>query len=780
MLHLPRGRAVVLTAAVCALAACAQRAETVVGTLGPQVSVTVAPLTLPGVADVAYDLRVTTAGGATVWQRAGVRASAFGDGTGLTYVGPCDASPAAQPNTVSLTVAALYDAQGLLDDWANPTASAPLTRSLSCAENADVAVTFDVTIMRRARQGFFDIGVEFDDIFCSAKFDCDGAGHPVSLVHGPDGQRMPSAILAFACTGGPGADTWLYLDDLTLSCGGVDTVIPVDGGPGNLYGQAEPAPAPLAQAMIFRGLEHLAQQGTDLGKRYVSVALAVDFTRTTGSCTLVTRGTASDGPLADGTTPAGSYPLIRWEVPLVAASGDAYACGPRPLDDPSGTAGDQVVSTYVTGPPGYGFDVGFHADGGALVPTRVGAECAPGDEPPEGLCLGVCALTPSTCVDGRWRCDGPGYEPVEETCDGFDNDCDGEVDEGDVCVTSCEEDGTCSTCTPNLTVARQHLTAMADVDFDYDCNTYLTTLISGPDYTKVISPAGVVRTYYGNANQNMTFALVDPDPNNRRTVVTYSCCAACGCEAKNGLTLMYTCDTASDPSCGCAGQTHCPGFLDTAFITTGQLGVPGVAGLETPTGLAAGPGNRYYVGNFRSDMCTNAAGCQRCDDSNPGHWCTPSGPNCCASTTLGRLVEFTLPAPGVAPRWRLAYDFGSESIVGLASARDGSVLVGTRVHSDGSGHLYRYDPVARSVTLLQSYPSYVFSITQDRRNGDLYVELGAGNPKLLRLTEAGLAAALPTGIPAAPSGRGVLQYGPDARLYRLNFVGGPLDAYDLP
>ena len=73
-------------------------------------------------------------------------------------------------------------------------------------------------------------------------------------------------------------------------------------------------------------------------------------------------------------------------------------------------------------------------------------------------------------------------------------------------------------------------------------------------------------------------------------------------------------------------------------------------------------------------MCTGSASCVACDLANPDHWCTPGANNCCAGHTLGRLVEFTLPEPGVAPRWRLAYDFAPEQIIGLASARDGAPL----------------------------------------------------------------------------------------------------------
>ncbi|MCB9537403.1 MAG: hypothetical protein H6704_14210 [Myxococcales bacterium] len=57
-------------------------------------------------------------------------------------------------------------------------------------------------------------------------------------------------------------------------------------------------------------------------------------------------------------------------------------------------------------------------------------ECATGDP-------GICARGTRACVDGNIVC-LPSREPVEEICDGFDNDCDGTVDED--LVNAC---GTC-------------------------------------------------------------------------------------------------------------------------------------------------------------------------------------------------------------------------------------------------------------------------------------------------------------------------------------------------
>ncbi len=73
-------------------------------------------------------------------------------------------------------------------------------------------------------------------------------------------------------------------------------------------------------------------------------------------------------------------------------------------------------------------------------------EC-PG-EPPACPDLGVCAAgVVAGCYDGEWHCplwDLEGWEPLEVTCDGKDNDCDGTTD-GDLTppAGTCETEGVC-------------------------------------------------------------------------------------------------------------------------------------------------------------------------------------------------------------------------------------------------------------------------------------------------------------------------------------------------
>ncbi len=254
-------------------------------------------LTLTGVGDVAYTVEVRTAGNALVWREDELLASRYGNGRDLTYIGTCDASLGANPHRVTLVIEDLFD-----DDdgdplpagsWQNPT---PVVALAHCRENADTLVTFDLTIMRDAGQGFFDVAVTFDEVFCSAKLDC----KETPLLFDPvSGERVPTTVLGFACTGGPVGsagttpDTHLWLDEVVLTCGGVAVPLEIGGAPGNQYSADDPAPDPLVQVATYYGGEQLSANGQSFGKLYFDVALGIDFGAVTADCTLDATGSAS-------------------------------------------------------------------------------------------------------------------------------------------------------------------------------------------------------------------------------------------------------------------------------------------------------------------------------------------------------------------------------------------------------------------------------------------------------------------------------------------------------
>jgi len=371
---------------------------------GGRVAVAVAPLDLPGVTDVRYTLTVV-AGGQTVWTRT-LDSSAYGDGSGsLSYVGTCDAD--AGDNVVQLVLDGILVGSTWLDettDFSNPApAGSPVTRTVACDPNRDTPVDFQLTVARAARQGFFDVAVSFRDVFCSAKLDCEkdvGAGaEPLTLLSNPlTGAREQTAVLALACTAGPdAAATYLYMDDLVVSCADATTyTVGPDGGPGNLN---PPFPGPtnatdlLFQAAVYRGVEPLA----GAHKAYWNVALGLNQAAygAHGTCTLTTRATASEEVLADGLTPAGvTWPYLSWSVPLV--SGGAVACSHHGLGDDNGVA---VAYTALDGET---FTVGFAPTLGTT--TRVNAS-APlfGDGRDGDLVVTAGSFDPTAEIGGTTR-----------------------------------------------------------------------------------------------------------------------------------------------------------------------------------------------------------------------------------------------------------------------------------------------------------------------------------------------------------------------------------------
>ncbi|TNF38267.1 MAG: formylglycine-generating enzyme family protein [Deltaproteobacteria bacterium] len=368
---------------------------------GPEgrLNVAVAPLALPDVVDACYELTVLNEADATVWTRSPLCATTHGDGTSaLSYVGTCDATDdngdGTAEATVVLTVLDLYGPDGAdadpdpdpLGDWRNP-CGAPYAPdgcrlTVPCRADADVPVDFDLTVARDARQGFFDVAVQFADLFCSAKVDCvqPTSGDPLELVHDPaTGERVQTVVFALACSdgspdGSEATSTHLYLDDLVLDCGG--TLYPVDpsGGPGNLYPNGVGAPAPLVQAMAFHGREQLESGGQSADARYWNVALGLDpafFTAGAPTCTLTTTAAASEGPLVGGVTPVGSaYPYLSVAVPLNTEA--AITCTRHPID---GAAPSDGVTTAYTGLAADGSDaVAFTYVG---TPTADGLDTAP-------------------------------------------------------------------------------------------------------------------------------------------------------------------------------------------------------------------------------------------------------------------------------------------------------------------------------------------------------------------------------------------------------------------
>jgi len=411
---------------------------------GGHLRIDVAPLSLPGVTNASYRLTVENSAGDVVWTR-DVTSSGYGSGDGdLSYIGPCDADAA--PARVELELLSLSAGAATLTagvDYINPAPEgSPVAQTdVACLPNADVPVTFDLTVMRRAQQGFFDVAVTFDEIFCSAKLDCENDGADLELLHNPvSGARDTSIVLAFACTTGESSDTTLLMDDVVISCTSGTSPDPIDvaAGPGNLnppYPGPEPDAARLLyQAAVFRGSESLGAYN----KAYWNVTMGLnrDAFANLGTCTLSTRATAVDGPPATpGATPAGTtWPLVTWTAPIVA-SGD-LACSHYGLDDDDG-----VVGTGYTPTTGATFGNAFRRSTGDVTSITPGS-CGTDLECPSGTFCDVADLDgdsdTSECLPQRAAglpCTSGRDQECQSglVCDGgfcCDGDCSGSVGDG--------------------------------------------------------------------------------------------------------------------------------------------------------------------------------------------------------------------------------------------------------------------------------------------------------------------------------------------------------------
>ena len=474
-----------------------------------RLAVDVAALNLEGVGEVVWDLEVVNGAAPTpqvVWQRR-VTSSGYGDGAGsASYVGTCDAGVGVAANTVRVWVVGVYedavpaaqagafnsgDATGVGEvagsalPFQNPTTpGSPLTRTVPCVEGQDAAVQFDVALMRPAQQGFFDIAVSFNDVFCSAKFDCcqDATGNgcatdgseDIRLLFDASGARARTFVLGLACTAGTasGTQTELYLSAIALDCSSphsgtdfaAEIAINPAAGPGNLCeaGNLTACPAitlggALAQSRLyqlatFRGVELLESGGQSAHKTYWNLAFGVK-SPAIAACRLRATATADDAADAGdnvdgGVVAAGTvYPYLQWDVALDAS------CGSEALS--FGVEGEPVTTRYTAAGGGEtAFAYGF----GATMPAN--GFCDP-------LCVrGSCVAGSCVCPDG-WdgeACEhhipecGDGIVEGSETCDGA---CPVSCTDADAC-TADGLTGAAATC--DVVCAHTPITACAGGD----------------------------------------------------------------------------------------------------------------------------------------------------------------------------------------------------------------------------------------------------------------------------------------------------------------------------
>ncbi|MCB9734902.1 MAG: hypothetical protein H6745_20130 [Deltaproteobacteria bacterium] len=260
--------------------ACADTSAPTTTQDGTPFDLNIAALTLNGVADAVWDIKVENEAGETVFTTR-ISSNQYGDGKGsASYVGTCDAqtnggttgtnfdpgfvdgSSAGDDtkcyNKITVDIRGIYSGAAALRgfegygdgvrsrrvpdgrarsrslDFQNP---GPLTQVKECKENGDTFVQFDVALMRPAQQGFFDIAVNFNDIFCSAKFDCDAPRTSSTTARRRGGTTTSSASPARPVTARRRSSTWMTSRSLATTANAstaATTTIDTASGDGNL------------------------------------------------------------------------------------------------------------------------------------------------------------------------------------------------------------------------------------------------------------------------------------------------------------------------------------------------------------------------------------------------------------------------------------------------------------------------------------------------------------------------------------------------------------------
>ncbi|MFO0748893.1 MAG: hypothetical protein U1F43_24990 [Myxococcota bacterium] len=394
------------------------------GPTGPEARVTIktSPLALEGIGEAVYSVTVVNAQGQTVWDKELVEHLATARARCATSARATPArAPTPTPSALSVVELDDEDGDALGDaDWDKPD---PIVQEVDCVENSDVVVRFNLTIVRSANQGFFDIAINFSDIFCSAKLDCE----PEFLQNpGKGGKSDLTAVVAFACTAGKDQDTTLYWGDASIVCRDgekITATYPVhpasgEGNHGPIASTQDPKNFGVYESANYQTVEEF--EGLD--KCSWVTALGLDLTKLGDNCTFEATATAGDHAFTDPYlhTPTDTvYPLIRWKVPLTGSKRELL-CGANALNGPH-----SGVTTEYTSLDGMQFEAGAACGGKpffnhlACSGTSAGSELAfvPSADGSVSVTYGGKTYGPFALPDGTTFDTGTGECCVEPCCE---------------------------------------------------------------------------------------------------------------------------------------------------------------------------------------------------------------------------------------------------------------------------------------------------------------------------------------------------------------------------
>ncbi|MBL8605445.1 MAG: hypothetical protein JNK72_26170 [Myxococcales bacterium] len=217
-----------------------------------------------------------------------------------------------------------------------------------------------------------------------------------------------------------------------------------------------------------------------------------------------------------------------------------------------------------------------------------------------GACVAVdatCLLNGSFRPCGDLRC-GPGTycNPDGDRCTPF-GACQNVVcDPSGRCYgrdCPCVRPPTCTPPTLQQLNASNFVSSLVSIDMDDTCTMYGSTIISGTDYVRRLTPTGTLTTWASLTNLNMSEVAVQRAVAVSEPVIAagYSCCQACGCQSSpiQGIGVV---DRVANNVPMAAGATP----------TNGTSPLPGMEyATEGPLGLVVDPAGRMFFGNLRAN-----------------------------------------------------------------------------------------------------------------------------------------------------------------------------------
>lgn len=176
-----------------------------------EVQIAIAPLEFPDIVGATFELTIFDSLNTAIYYNPAVSSDEYGTPDGRTlFVAPCSAghsptpgvgAPGTEINTVRIRLleVRIEGGQRLTPSKGDAIFPPAVSRDVLCTENADVRADFLLTIARRAQQGFVDVVVQIQDIFCSTKVSCEQR-----LMADPESPYTPGPTLVtgFACTDG--------------------------------------------------------------------------------------------------------------------------------------------------------------------------------------------------------------------------------------------------------------------------------------------------------------------------------------------------------------------------------------------------------------------------------------------------------------------------------------------------------------------------------------------------------------------------------------------------